>query len=83
MSEYGRILWWWCGRRKNFLLGVASRGFSQIFFQVGAKSGEICFLPLEMEKTTLFCYLFQNPGGTKAPLPTPMSEYDLLLEELL
>ena len=29
-----------------------SRGFSQNFFQGRAKSGEICFLPLEIEKTT-------------------------------
>jgi len=31
-----------------------SRGFPQIFFQ-GAKSGEICFLPLEIENNNLFC----------------------------
>jgi len=34
----------------------ASRGFSQRFFQGGAKSGEICFLPLEIEKIIFFCY---------------------------
>ena len=34
--------------------GGGSRGFSQNFFPGGAESGEICFLPLEIEKTTFF-----------------------------
>jgi len=36
--------------------GGSSTGFSQTFFQGGKKSGEICFLPVEIEKTTFFCY---------------------------
>jgi len=43
------------GRRKDFFQGGGSRGFSQNFFQGEAKSGEICFLPLEIEKVTFFC----------------------------
>ena len=35
--------------------GGGSEGFSQNFFQKGAKSGEICLLPLEIEKTIFFC----------------------------
>ena len=43
------------GRRKEFFQGRGSRGSSQKFFQGRAKSGEICFLSLEIEKTTFFC----------------------------
>jgi len=39
---------------EGFFPGGASRGFSQNFFQRGAKSGEICFLPLEIEKQPFF-----------------------------
>ena len=39
---------------------------------LGGKSAEICFFPLEIKKTTFFCWNFQNPRGAKAPLPTPM-----------
>jgi len=42
--------------------------FSKLF-QGRAKSGEICFLPLKIEKTTFCCWKFLNPGGTLAPLP--------------
>jgi len=45
----------WHWRRKDFFREGGSRGFSQNFFQVGAKSGEIWFLPLEIEKSTFFC----------------------------
>jgi len=34
---------------EGFFPGGASRGISQNFFQGGAKSGEIWFLPLEIE----------------------------------
>jgi len=43
------------GRRKDFFQGRATRGF----FPGGAKSGEICFLPLEIEKTTRFSEIFK------------------------
>ena len=43
------------GRRKDFFQRRASKRYSQNFFQGGAKSGEIWFLPLEIEKTTFFC----------------------------
>jgi len=43
------------------------------FFQ-GAKSGELWFLPLEIEKTTFFANNFKIQGslGPLASLPTPM-----------
>jgi len=41
--------------------------FSEIF-PGGAKSGEICFFPLEIEKTAAFCWNFQSPGGALPPL---------------
>jgi len=51
---------------------IFSRGaleyFSKNFLWV-AKSGEICFFPLETKKTTLFCCNFQNPGVV-LPLPS-------------
>ena len=40
---------------EGFFPGGGSKEFSPNFFQGGAKSGEICFLPLEVEKTTFFC----------------------------
>jgi len=48
----------------------ASRGFSQIFFQ-GGKSGEICFLPLKIEKTTISANNFKIQGGLP---PSPPSD---------
>jgi len=48
--------------------GGATRRFFQNF-SMGAKSGEICFCPLEIKKTTFFCWNFQNPGG-----PSPSSD---------
>jgi len=42
-------------------------------FSRGAKSGEICFLPVKDEKTIFFCPNFQNPKGSEAP-PNPPSE---------
>ena len=40
---------------EGFFSRGASRGFSQIYFQGGVKSGEIWFSPFEIEKTTFFC----------------------------
>ena len=52
--------------------GVGSRGFSQNFFQGGAKSGEIWFLPLEMKKKQYsFANNFKIQGGARPPLPPP------------
>jgi len=56
-------------------LRVLHMGFGRIFSRGGGKSGEIWFLPLEIEKN-FFCWTFQNPGGGLdppcSPLPTPM-----------
>ena len=52
-ANYSTIGYMGVGR--IFSRGGGSREFSQKFFQGGAKSGEICFLPLENEKTTFFC----------------------------
>jgi len=63
------------GVGRIFSRGGDSRGFSQNFFQEGAESGEIWFLPLEIEKTTFFANHFKIQGGTWVPLPllpTPM-----------
>ena len=46
------------GRRKYFFQGRGSRGFPK-FFSGGAKSGEIWFLLLEIEKTTFFANSFK------------------------
>jgi len=43
------------GVERIFSRGVGSKGFSQNLFHGGAKSGEIWFLPLEIEKPTFFC----------------------------
>ena len=51
------------GPERIFARGGGSTGFSQHFFQGGAKSGEICFLPLEIEKTTFFASNFKIQGG--------------------
>jgi len=44
-----------------------SKGGTMGFFQVGTKSGESWFFPLETKKTTFFCWKFQNSGGTFSP----------------
>jgi len=49
---------------------VGSRGFSQKIFQGGGKSGEIWFLPLEIEKTTFFADIFKIQGGQGPPPPS-------------
>jgi len=43
------------GVGRIFFRRGGTRGFSQNFFQVGARSGEIWFLPLEIEKQPIFC----------------------------
>jgi len=47
---------------------------SEGFFPGGAKSGEIWFIPLEIEKTTFFANNFNIQWGLcpPCPLPTPM-----------
>jgi len=58
-----------------FPRGGGSRGFSQKFFQWGAKSGEIWFLPLsKLKKQQFFANNFKIQGGKALlpPLPTPM-----------
>jgi len=54
------VIWHACvhGRRKDFIQGGTSR-FFQKFLQRGAKSGEICFLPLETRKTEFFAEIFK------------------------
>ena len=59
---------------------IFSRGgtvgdFHKIFSR-GAKSGEIRFLPLEIEKTSFFANNLKIQGGRRlpAPLPTPVAE---------
>ena len=62
------------GRRKDFFQGGPVGDFPKIFSR-GAKSGEIWFLPLEIEKTTFFANNFKIRGGQgrpRPPLPTPM-----------
>jgi len=56
---------------KSYFWPWASEGF----FPGGAKSGEICFLALEIEKETFFANNFKIQGEGKVPLPplpTPM-----------
>jgi len=47
--------------------------FSKLFLG-RAKSGEICFFPIEAKKTTFFAEIvkIQEGQGPPAPLPTPM-----------
>jgi len=52
------------------------KGIFPKYFPGGAKSGEICFLPLEIEKVTFFANNFKIQGlalAPPAPLPTPMT----------
>jgi len=58
------------GRRKDFFQGVASRRFSQNFFQ-GAKVVKFVFYPLKLKKQPFFANNFKIQGVTKAPLPPP------------
>jgi len=53
------------GRRKNF-------------FQVGAKSGETCFLPLEMKKQPFFANNFKIQGG-QGSLPPPSDAHAVMI----
>jgi len=43
------------GCRKDFSQGVSQERIFPKFFARGAKSSEIWFSPLEIEKTTFFC----------------------------
>ena len=45
------------------------RGYSQNFFSGGAKSSEIWFLLLEIEKNNFFANDFEIQGGQGPPLP--------------
>jgi len=56
------------GRRKDFFQGGGHYGIFPKYFQGGAKSGEIWFLPLEIEKTTFFAEIFKI-RGTNPPCP--------------
>jgi len=53
---------------------IFSRGDTRWFFQNfyrGAKSGEICFFPLETKKTTFFAKMFKIQGGQGPPAHLP------------
>ena len=54
------------GRQKDFFQGGTIWDFSKIFPGEGAKSGEICFLPLEI-KATFFAEIFKIQRRAKAP----------------
>jgi len=62
---------------EEFFPGGGELGDFSKIIPGGAKSGEICFLPLETKKTTFFLLKFSKSRGAKAPpcfpLPTPMS----------
>jgi len=49
----------------------------------GAKSGEICFFPLEINKTAFFAKIFKIYGRRRPPLPLVAStcdeKYDLII----
>jgi len=62
---------------EGFFPGGGQYGIFSNFFPEGAKSGEIWFLPLEIEKRTLFANNFKIQGRAKAPpapFPTPMNQ---------
>jgi len=54
------------GRRKDYFHGEPQGDFS-INFLGGSKGGEICFFPLETNKTKLFCGNLKNPVGGQSP----------------
>jgi len=69
-----RSMKWRHGRRKDFFQGGGnSKRFSQYFFQGVAKNGEICFLPLEIEKNNLFLLVISKSRGHGSPCP-PLSD---------
>jgi len=57
------------GRRKDIVQGGGSRGFSQNFFQGGSKSGEIRFIPLEIEKKLFLLIISKSRGDQASPCP--------------
>jgi len=54
------------GRRKDFFQG-GQYGIFPKFFPGVTKSGEIWFLPFEIEKTTFFANNFKIQGGQSPP----------------
>jgi len=55
------------GIRRGFSRGRGIGNFSKIILG-GAKTGEICFFPLETKKITFFAEIFK-PRGATAPCP--------------
>jgi len=56
------------GSQKDFFQGRPLGDISKIFPWT-AKSGEICFFPLEIKKTTLFGEIFKIQGDLAPHLP--------------
>jgi len=54
------------GRRKEFLHGGHQWIFPNVFLR-GAKSGEICFLPLEIRKTAFSAEIFKFLPSFRRP----------------
>ena len=54
------------GRRKDLFQGGALVDFSKSFFR-GDESGEICFLPLETNKTAFFAEVFKLLPSSRHP----------------
>jgi len=66
-------------KSEGFFQGGAVGDFPK-YFSRGGKSGEICFLPLEIEKKNLFCLWFQNSGGPRPPLPPLPTPWSSVIE---
>jgi len=64
------------GCRQEFFQGGAEGDFPKSF-PGRAKSDEICFLPLKIEKTTFFANNFKIKGRAKPPLPPPSDAHAL------
>jgi len=61
------------GAGRSFSWRRGALGYFSKIFPGGVKSGEICFFPVEIKKTTLVCLHFQNPEGV---LPPPSDAHD-------
>ena len=60
-------------RQKDFFQGGGPlRDFSKIF-PGGGRSGEICFFPPQITKTTFFAEIFKIQGGPRPPCRCPKS----------